>query len=68
MPHIPTLYQLSYQEFTLRYGLFREEIQDLIDDPDRRVPTTIKLTQGSLRRTWAFQRLLLFISTPENTH
>jgi hypothetical protein len=39
MPHIPTLYQLSYQESTLRYGLFREEIQDLIDKPDRRVPT-----------------------------
>ena len=38
MPHIP-IYQLSYQEFTLRYGLFREEIQDLIDNPDRRVPT-----------------------------
>jgi hypothetical protein len=33
------LYQLSYQEFTLRYGLFREEIQDLIDNLDRRVPT-----------------------------
>jgi hypothetical protein len=32
------LYQLSYQEFTLRYGLFREEIQDLIDNPDRHVP------------------------------
>jgi hypothetical protein len=39
MPHIPMLYQLSYQEFTLRYGLFREEIQDLIDNLDRRVPT-----------------------------
>jgi hypothetical protein len=39
MPHIPMLYQLSYQEFTLRYSLFREEIQDLIDNPDRRVPT-----------------------------
>jgi hypothetical protein len=39
MPYIPTLYQLSYQESTLRYGLFREEIQDLIDNPDRRVPT-----------------------------
>jgi hypothetical protein len=38
MPHIPTLYQLSYREFTLRYGLFREEIQELIDNPDRRVP------------------------------
>jgi hypothetical protein len=33
------LYQLSYGEFTLRYGLFREEIQDLIDNPDRRVST-----------------------------
>jgi hypothetical protein len=33
------LYQLSYQEFTLRYSLFREEIQDLIDNPDRHVPT-----------------------------
>jgi hypothetical protein len=33
------LYQLSYQESTLRYGLFKEEIQDLIDNPDRRVPT-----------------------------
>jgi hypothetical protein len=39
MPHIPTLYQLSYWEFTLRYGLFREEIQELIDNPDRCVPT-----------------------------
>jgi hypothetical protein len=39
MPYIPTLYQLSYQESTLRYGLFREEIQDLIDDLDRHVPT-----------------------------
>jgi hypothetical protein len=39
MPHIPMLYQLSYREFTLRYGLFREEIQDLIDNPDRHVPT-----------------------------
>jgi hypothetical protein len=39
MPHIPTLYQLSYREFTLRYSLFREEIQDLIDNLDRRVPT-----------------------------
>jgi hypothetical protein len=39
MTHIPMLYQLSYQEFTLRYGLFREEIQDLIDNPDRHVPT-----------------------------
>jgi hypothetical protein len=39
MPHIPMLYQLSYRESTLRYGLFREEIQDLIDNPDRRVPT-----------------------------
>jgi hypothetical protein len=39
MPHIPTLYELSYQESILRYGLFREEIQDLIDNPDRRVPT-----------------------------
>jgi hypothetical protein len=37
MPHIPTLYQLIYREFTLRYGLFREEIQELIDNPDRRV-------------------------------
>jgi hypothetical protein len=33
------LYQLSYREFTLRYGLFREDIQALIDNPDRRVPT-----------------------------
>jgi hypothetical protein len=33
------LYQLSYREFTLRYGLSREEIQELIDNPDRRVPT-----------------------------
>jgi hypothetical protein len=39
MPHIPMLYQLSYREFTLRYGLFREEIQELIDNLDRRVPT-----------------------------
>jgi hypothetical protein len=39
MPHIPTLYQLSYRESTLRYSLFREEIQDLIDNLDRRVPT-----------------------------
>jgi hypothetical protein len=39
MPHIPTLYKLTYQESILRYGLFREEIQDLIDNPDRRVPT-----------------------------
>jgi hypothetical protein len=39
MPHIPMLYQLSYQEFTLRYHLFREEIQELIDNPDRHVPT-----------------------------
>jgi hypothetical protein len=39
MPHIPTLYQLSYREFTLRYGLFREEIQELIDNLDRCVPT-----------------------------
>jgi hypothetical protein len=39
MPHIPTLYQLSYREFTLRYSLFREEIQELIDNLDRRVPT-----------------------------
>jgi hypothetical protein len=39
MPHIPMLYQLSYRVFTLRYGLFREEIQDLIDNLDRRVPT-----------------------------
>jgi hypothetical protein len=38
MPHIPTLYQLSYWEFTLRYSLFREEIQELIDNLDRRVP------------------------------
>jgi hypothetical protein len=33
------LYQLSYWEFTLRYGLFREEIQELIDNLDRHVPT-----------------------------
>jgi hypothetical protein len=39
MPYIPMLYQLSYQESTLRYGLFREEIQDMIDNLDRRVPT-----------------------------
>jgi hypothetical protein len=39
MPHIPTLYELSYRESILRYGLFREEIQDLIDNPDRHVPT-----------------------------
>jgi hypothetical protein len=39
MPQIPMLYLLSYREFTLRYGLFREEIQALIDNPDRRVPT-----------------------------
>jgi hypothetical protein len=39
MPHIPTLYQLRYQEFTLRYSLSREEIQELIDNLDRRVPT-----------------------------
>jgi hypothetical protein len=39
MPHIPMLYQLSYREFTLRYGLFREEIQDLINNLDRHVPT-----------------------------
>jgi hypothetical protein len=39
MPHIPTLYQLSYREFTLRYSLFREEFQELIDNLDRRVPT-----------------------------
>jgi hypothetical protein len=39
MPYIPMLYQLSYRESILRYGLFREEIQDLIDNPDRRVPT-----------------------------
>jgi hypothetical protein len=39
MPHIPMLYQLSYRQFTLRYGLFREEVQDLIDNPDRHVPT-----------------------------
>jgi hypothetical protein len=39
MPHIPMLYQLSYQESTLRYGLFREVIQDLIDNPDRCVLT-----------------------------
>jgi hypothetical protein len=39
MPYIPTLYQLSYQESTLRYGLFREEIQDLIDNRDKHVPT-----------------------------
>jgi hypothetical protein len=39
MPHIPMLYELSYQESILRYGLFREEIQGLIDNPDRRVPT-----------------------------
>jgi hypothetical protein len=39
MPYIPMLYQLSYQESILRYGLFRQEIQDLIDNPDRCVPT-----------------------------
>jgi hypothetical protein len=39
MPYIPMLYQLSYRESILRYGLFREEIQYLIDNPDRRVPT-----------------------------
>jgi hypothetical protein len=39
MPHIPMLYQLSYWEFTLRYSLFREEIQELIDNPDSHVPT-----------------------------
>jgi hypothetical protein len=33
------LNQLSYREFTLRYGLFREEILDLIDNLDRCVPT-----------------------------
>jgi hypothetical protein len=33
------LYQLSYRESTLRYSLFREEIQALIDNPDRCVPT-----------------------------
>jgi hypothetical protein len=38
MPHIPMLYQLCHQEFTLRYSLFREEIQELIDNPDRHVP------------------------------
>jgi hypothetical protein len=43
MPHIPMLYQLSYREFTLRCGLFREEIQELIDNPDRRVPTHYQL-------------------------
>jgi hypothetical protein len=30
---------LSYRESILRFGLFREEIQDLIDNPDRHVPT-----------------------------
>ena len=39
MPHIPMLYELSYRESILSYGLFREEIQDLIDNPDRCVPT-----------------------------
>jgi hypothetical protein len=39
MPHIPMLYQLSYWKFTLRYGLPREEIQELIDNLDRSVPT-----------------------------
>jgi hypothetical protein len=39
MPNIPTLYQLCHQKVTLRYGLSREEIQELIDNPDRRVPT-----------------------------
>jgi hypothetical protein len=39
MPYIPMLYQLSYREFTLRYSLFREEIQELIDNLDRHVPT-----------------------------
>ena len=35
---IPTLYQLSCRQVTLRYGLLEEEIQDLIDNPDTRVP------------------------------
>jgi hypothetical protein len=39
MPYIPMLYHLSYRESTLRYGLFREEIHDLIDNLDGRVPT-----------------------------
>jgi hypothetical protein len=39
MPHIPTLYQLSYRKVTLRCGLSREEIQELIDNLDRCVPT-----------------------------
>jgi hypothetical protein len=39
MPNIPTLYQLCYWKVTLRYSLSREEIQELIDNPDRRVPT-----------------------------
>jgi hypothetical protein len=39
MPNIPTLYQLCHWKVTLRYGLSREEIQELIDNPDRCVPT-----------------------------
>ena len=35
---IPTLYQLSCRQVTLRYGLLEEDIQDLIDNPDTRVP------------------------------
>jgi hypothetical protein len=68
MPHIRMLYQLSYREFTLRYGLFREEIQDLIDNLDRRVPTHHQVDPRVMRRTWAFQQLLLFILAPKNTH
>jgi hypothetical protein len=68
MPYIPTLYQLSYQESTLRYGLFKEEIQDLIDNLDRRVPTHHQVDPRVIEAHLAFQQLLLFISAPKNTH
>jgi hypothetical protein len=68
MPHIPTLYQLSYRELTLRYGLFREEIQELIDNLDRRVPTHHQVDPRVIEVQLGILTLLLFILAPKNTH
>jgi hypothetical protein len=61
------LYELSYRESILRYGLFKEEIQDLIDNLDRRVPTHHQVDPRVIEAYLGISKLLLFISTPKNT-
>jgi hypothetical protein len=68
MPHIPTLYQLSDRVFTLGYGLFREEIQDLIDNPDRRVPAHHQVDPRVIEVHLGVLTAPTFHIPPKNTH